>query len=359
MLQRLEPERAARLLLMAARMAKPRVLGDLPGHEFHGNQYTDAEAASYGASLKTSVNFYKGTFFGGKSQMEEIAVKLPSALVVKGSSRGPQYHVIKDASGRVFGPSGWVGIKTLASELPIHIVADAHTAKLSVTLRYAFAAARKAARKQDSAAKATSVAIVTLRQELKDLLPKVLRRMYAAGGEIGASKVTLRHAEEFRAAKREAKPEVGFTFNAKTQAAIDWADRHAAELIDQISETSREAINNAVAEFLETGDWKDYRDEILAAVGDADRADLIARNESMVAVHEGQREAWGQAVEAGLLDDDSEREWIVVGDEKVCPICEGLEGKRAKMGESYVSDGEEYEGPPAHVSCRCSEGIVS
>jgi hypothetical protein len=161
---------------------------------------------------------------------------------------------------------------------------------------------------------------------------------------------------KFRAAKRDSKPSVkiDFKFDSRQEASIDWADRHSAELIDGISETSREAINNAVAEYLETGDFKELRDEILAAVGDSERADRIARNEPMVAVHEGQRAAWQQAIDDGLLPENSVREWIVVGDDKVCPVCQGLEGKTAALGEEYE---EGIEGPPAHVMCRCSEGI--
>lgn len=165
---------------------------------------------------------------------------------------------------------------------------------------------------------------------------------------------------ELRTAKREEKPKISmeFEFDRKTQAAIDWADQHAAEMIDNISETSREAINNAVAEFLETGDYKELYDEILDAVGDPERAKLIARHEPMVAVHEGQREAWRQAVKAGLLIPTATRQWIVVGDDKVCPVCEELDGATAKLGRSYKAGGQTYSGPPAHIKCRCSEGII-
>ena len=61
----------------------------------------------------------------------------------------------------------------------------------------------------------------------------------------------------------------------------------------------------------------------------------------------------------GLLTGDEVRTWIAVGDDKVCPICDALDGMTAKLGESYESDGEEYDGPPAHVSCRCTEGLTS
>jgi hypothetical protein len=249
-----------------------------------------------------------------------------------------------------------------AKEGPLHKLADSHSPKLSVAIRYAFASARAAMRpalqSREDIKKATALGIVTLRQELKAILPKALRKIYVAGGELAVTRLSkdLRGLEEFRAAKQELKPKIEFKFDVTNESAVSWADRHSAELIDGISETSREAINNAVAEFLETGDFKELREEILAAVGDVARADRIARNEPMVAVHEGQRAAWDQAVEEGLLPENAVREWIVVGDDKVCPICEGLEGKTAALGEEYE---EGIEGPPAHVMCRCSEGLSS
>lgn len=147
-----------------------------------------------------------------------------------------------------------------------------------------------------------------------------------------------------------------FKFDVVNQDAVDWADKHAAELIEGISETSREAINNAIADALETGDLDDALDEILAAVGDSERAERIARNETMMAASEGQRQAWAQAVEEGILSGDEQRVWIAVGDEKTCPICEELDGQEADLDGEYEGG---YNGPPAHPLCRCTEGIVS
>jgi hypothetical protein len=174
---------------------------------------------------------------------------------------------------------------------------------------------------------------------------------------IGLSQEDLLATIVLRAAKGS-KTEITFTFNAKDESAISWADRHAAELVTQISDTTRENINNAIADLLETGDWEDAFDEILAAVGDDARATLIARHESMTAVSEGQREAWDQAVEEGLLTGDEKRTWIVTPDDALCPICDGLDGQTASLDGTYTSDGEEYDGPPAHVACRCTEGLA-
>lgn len=350
-------------------MAEPRSLGgpgsgDREGHPFHGNQWTDGEEIEASEDLKETLfhsNYYQGAYYFIRSTGEEVSKEVGGTL--EKTRRG---FLLKDQQGRVLGPTGkdrrrpkWRALGVNAdAESPIHAIADRHAAKLSVAIRYAFALARKAAAKQPTLERARSVAVTTLRAELKELLAPRLVEMFVAGGEVGVEALNLKTLEEFRTAKRPGDTDVDFAFNAKTQAAIDWADRHAAELIDGISETSREAINNAVAEYLETGDWREYRDEILAAVGSAERADLIARNESMVAVHMGQREAWRQATKAGLLSGTEKRVWITVGDEKMCPICKGLNGKKAALGKSYRSGGEEYEGPPAHVSCRCSEGLA-
>lgn len=156
--------------------------------------------------------------------------------------------------------------------------------------------------------------------------------------------------------KRALAKDLDFKFDVTNQDAVDWADKHAAELIDGISETSREAINNAIADALETGDLEDALDEIFAAVGDKDRAERIARHETMMAASEGQRQAWAQAVDEGELTGDERRVWITVGDDKVCPICEGLDGQEADLDGEYEGG---YNGPPAHPLCRCTEGIVS
>lgn len=293
---------AARLLIAAARRAGTlRQLGDVPGHEFHG-------------TLRTL--------------------------------RMPQ-------------------------ETKLHQVASTHERAVAVAFDHAFAVARKVLKPDP--VKHLEKALAAMRVALGKTLPSTLRKVLAAGGDAAGRQMKALgdyeghtknlskklKALEFRTAKRTSKKtKIDFTFDAENQSAIDWADRHAAELIDGIAETSREQINNAIADALESGDWKDALDEILDAVGDPERAALIARHETMLAASEGQRQAWDQAVDEGLLDEDSQRTWIVVGDDKVCPICEGLDGKTAKLGESYVGDdGEEYDGPPAHVACRCTEGL--
>lgn len=237
-------------------------------------------------------------------------------------------------------------------ETAVHAAGDAHFATMKVTVDYAFATARAAIRGMagrqpkeiaDAAAKA-------VKKALGEVLPKQIRAVMAAGGEAA---VGMLGDQSIRAA---AAPKFKMRFDAASPEAVAWADRHAAELIDGISETTREDINNAIAEALERGDLRDAYDEILAAVGDSDRAELIARTEIMTAAHEGQRQAWDQAIEAGLLPKNVRRMWVATGDESVCPICEQLDGEIADLDGEYSDPGG--DGPPAHPNCRCTEGIV-
>lgn len=240
-------------------------------------------------------------------------------------------------------------------ETQLHKVADQHVPALSVAVRYAFARGRKAL----GTGKKPNVdaAVKAVRAALEEVLPKTLRKVMSAGGVAGIELLSRKmRAAELRTAKRDVNPRLTMSFNRSDSRVVDWADRHAAELITGISETTREDLNNAIAEALETGDFDELRDEILAAVGDEARAELIARTETMTAANAGQRLGWEQAVDEGLLSGDERRTWIATGDESTCPICSDLDGTTAKLDGEYPDPGG--EGPPAHPRCRCTEGII-
>ncbi len=149
---------------------------------------------------------------------------------------------------------------------------------------------------------------------------------------------------------------IGIKFDTTNKAAISWAKKHAAELITDITETTRERIHDEVVDaFKEKISPAQLADLLETIIDDDDRATLIARNESMIAASNGQRQAWDQAVDKGLLEGDEKREWIITPDDRLCPICEELDGAVTDLGGNYP-DGS--DGPPAHVNCRCTEGIV-
>lgn len=144
-----------------------------------------------------------------------------------------------------------------------------------------------------------------------------------------------------------------FRFDAGDIDAAAWAQDHAGSLITDITETTREKIRDLVADGLAEGaSVDDLADEIFDLLGDEDRADLIARTESMSAANEGQRQAWAQAVDDGYLTGDEQRVWIAT--EGACPECEALDGETADLDGEYP-DGS--DGPPLHPNCRCTEGL--
>jgi hypothetical protein len=297
----------------------------------------------------------------------------------KRESTGDYYTTQKISADAVTGVTkdkSWTPIKTgprslaaRSADTPLHLAATRHERRLKVAVQYAFAKGREIINKdllrkviasRANLGEVMGAADDAVARALHEVLAPTLVEVLRAGGEVAAKQLHgLRTAEDLRVAKGSDRVKLRFTFNVTDQRAVDWADRHAAELVTRISETTRENINNTIAELLESGDWDDAYGDLLDAVGDDARARLIARHETMAAVSEGQRQAWEQATDEGLLTGDESRVWIVTPDDKLCSICEGLEDKKAKLGEPYVGDdGEEYDGPPAHVQCRCTEGIA-
>lgn len=162
------------------------------------------------------------------------------------------------------------------------------------------------------------------------------------------------HSDDLRALKRTPiRPRL--KFGATSPTVLTWAKAHIAELVTNVTDVSRKRIRDVIVDLITDGDWTDATARLVKAVGDEERAELIARHETMLAVSSGQRLAWDEAIEVGLLDSRLKRTWIAVGDEKMCPICSFLDGTTANLQGPYPG---QFEGPPAHISCRCTEGLT-
>jgi len=168
--------------------------------------------------------------------------------------------------------------------------------------------------------------------------------------------LALRTADDFFPPIIKKKKPFTYRFDETNPDILEWAEAHAGELIKGITKTTRERINNAVVEALDGGSIRDAISDIVAQIGDNDRAELIARTETMRAANEGQRQSWQQAVDEDLLPPNVRREWIATADTNVCPLCEELNGKRTTLDGEYPDPGG--DGPPLHPNCRCTEGIV-
>jgi hypothetical protein len=229
----------------------------------------------------------------------------------------------------------------------VHRAADAYLKPMTRAVQAALEAGRKALGTPPSADRATAA----VRKSLETTMPVLLAGCMATSGESTVRALPkARTAEQMRAL-------ADYTFDKGNKRAAAWAREHAAELIDGISDTTRDAIRDAIARSAEVDlSLEDARQQIEDAVGDEDRATLIARTETMTAANEGQREGWAQAVDGGFLSENSRVAWIATSD--ACPECEDLDGSERSLDGEY-DDPDAGDGPPLHPNCRCTEGIVS
>jgi F like protein len=163
------------------------------------------------------------------------------------------------------------------------------------------------------------------------------------------------------AKKDTTKVGIDFVFDKTNPEVVDWINQHTLEGVDGISQATRDKVRDILAgAFDEQVDPKDLADDLVNAIGDAARADVIARTESMIAANEGQAAAWEQATDAGLLSGTEKKTWIITDDDRLCPICEGLADQTVPLDDNFQSPdtGEEFDVPPAHPNCRCTTGLV-
>ena len=186
--------------------------------------------------------------------------------------------------------------------------------------------------------------------------------------------------------------ELGASFTLRNPHTIPWLERRTAELVTEITASTREAIRETVAQaYLEGGSTARLARRIRPLIGlrsdqiravmrrAADleasgasassidraigaygrkllrqRATLIARTETMFAQAAGRDQAWRVAAEEGLVPQGSVRIWIADPGERTCPICSELDGQEAPLGGAFEAFGELYYTEPAHPACRCT-----
>jgi hypothetical protein len=135
----------------------------------------------------------------------------------------------------------------------------------------------------------------------------------------------------------------------------------AAKLVEAVvglNTVQAGALAKRAAELAERGVSASRRDAILARYAARlrrQRAQVIARHELMQAANEGRRAQWDRNVRDGLIAPDRwEREWVAIvpSDGRTCRYCQGQDGQRAPINGVYP-DGS--SGPPGHTLCRCTE----
>jgi len=87
------------------------------------------------------------------------------------------------------------------------------------------------------------------------------------------------------------------------------------------------------------------------------RATNIARTETMAASNLGQQAVWQEAQHEGLIG-AATRIWITTPDDRLCEICEPMDGQVRGLNEPFITgEGFSVDLPPAHPQCRCAVGL--
>jgi len=140
-------------------------------------------------------------------------------------------------------------------------------------------------------------------------------------------------------------------FGLKNEALITYFNNYSNLIIDKIDDYTKEWIAKKIQDGKVAGKTPFEIQQMLIEDGkgiSAIRAERIVLTETAQAMKVVENQA---AQRYGI----QEMIWRTSRDERVCPICVPLEGKEKKIGGTYP-DG--YDGPPAHVSCRCYEEEV-
>lgn len=133
--------------------------------------------------------------------------------------------------------------------------------------------------------------------------------------------------------------------NQANEGAIDWAEEHAAELIDGIDDTTAEGLRGLITGALEDGaSNSELADRIAAFTGfDDARAERIARTETANADVAGNLEGWRAS---GVV---TGKRWLP--DSDPCPECkENADKGVIGLDEDFPSGDD---GPAAHPNCEC------
>jgi len=142
------------------------------------------------------------------------------------------------------------------------------------------------------------------------------------------------------------------TFDLVNQDAVQYASEHAADLVTQVVETTRDALRALTVRAVEEG-WspRQFAQAIEQAHAfSATRAGVIAQQELAMAASAGNRSAWRRS---GVVT--GRRALLSDGHDKDDECDENVAAGVIPIGASYP-DGS--DGPPFHVGCQCGEVAV-
>jgi SPP1 gp7 family putative phage head morphogenesis protein len=149
---------------------------------------------------------------------------------------------------------------------------------------------------------------------------------------------------------------VGFDYTLVNTRAQEWAKRYSGELIANINDTTKQAVQQAVERWYGNGEPLQALIDDLQPTFSKRRAKLIAQTETTRSAAEGSRQGFR---ESGVV---TAMVWKTSNDEKVCPHCGALDGAIVSLDGAFYDalpaelqqrTKRRFETPPAHPGCRC------
>lgn len=223
----------------------------------------------------------------------------------------------------------------------------------------------------------------------KDLREQLTAFLSTAGEDLARQVVTLLHSEKVKKADGDLEDEVrrilgeldleGWSvlvdptdevlrrvtqdsgYKAAAQLSLDtdalhlvndraakWAAERAAELVSEVSDSTKEMLRSIITQALEEGpSAKELAGRIQDSTAFSDaRADLIARTELRNAHNAGQLAGYQAATEMGIA---LKKTWIAA--DEPCPICEENEAEGPIDVDEAFPSGD--DAPTAHPNCEC------
>jgi SPP1 gp7 family putative phage head morphogenesis protein len=138
--------------------------------------------------------------------------------------------------------------------------------------------------------------------------------------------------------------EIATLLRQANEHSVDWAAERVGNLVTDVSDTTRNAINQLVSDAIRDGETNE---ELAATLRDVfqfseDRALLIARTETAKA------ETMGALIGYRASGVVRQKQWLASPD--ACDDCAELDEEIVDVDDVF-SNGE--DGPPDHPNCRC------
>jgi len=133
---------------------------------------------------------------------------------------------------------------------------------------------------------------------------------------------------------------IGIEWSLIHERAVTWVQQYTFDMVRDINQTSRSALQKAVSAYFERGQTIGELEQSISGLFGPIRASMIAQTEITRASVMGERSIALELEKVGIRMIPI---FATSSDEKVCPICAPLNGK--EVTEDLF--------PPRHVNCRC------